>query len=203
MFLVSVTSLEQFCNIRVKVPSDPAWHLPGDEKLAKDKWPLVGNVKYIDMSLRYRPNLPTAVNNVNLDIIGGENVGVIGRTGAGKSTLMVALFRLVDACNGKILIDGVDISNIGLQNLRKKIAIIPQRSLMLEGTIKHNLDPFEKYDDDALQNVLVDVNLCKNKRGAENVTIKNWPNSSSLSASSNYFQLLVSFEKRHTYCYYG
>ena len=78
--------------------------MPGDE-LAKDKWPLVGNVKYIDMSLRYRPNLPTAVNNVNLDIIGGENVGVIGRTGAGKSTLMVALFRLVDACNGKILID--------------------------------------------------------------------------------------------------
>ena len=184
MFLVSVTSLERILQYQSKeVPSDPAWHLPGDEKLAKDKWPLVGNVKYIDMSLRYRPNLPTAVNNVNLDIIGGENVGVIGRTGAGKSTLMVALFRLVDACNGKILIDGVDISNIGLQNLRKKIAIIPQRSLMLEGTIKHNLDPFEKYDDDALQNVLVDVNLCKNKRGAEKMLrLSIGPNSSSLSA---------------------
>jgi ATP-binding cassette, subfamily C (CFTR/MRP), member 1 len=184
MGLVSATSLERVLQYQSdEVPCDPAWYLPGDEDLEKMQWPTNGNVKYVDMSLRYRPNLPPAINNVTLEISGGENVGVIGRTGAGKSTLMVALFRLVDPCHGNILIDGVDIQKVGLQNLRKKIAIIPQRSLILEGTIRHNLDPFSKYQDNQLKQILVDVNLCKNLRGAEKLLRVNiGPNSNSLSA---------------------
>jgi ABC-type multidrug transport system fused ATPase/permease subunit len=162
MLLTALTSLERVLEYR-KVVQDPPWHLDSDESLTAQGWPQTGLLQYDNMALQYRPGLPYAVRNVNLRVFAGEKIGVIGRTGAGKSTLMIALFRLVDALKGRILLDGVDITRVGLQKLRKQIGIIPQHTLLLEGTIQHNLDPFKEATAEKLENVLVRVGLCKSK----------------------------------------
>jgi ATP-binding cassette subfamily C (CFTR/MRP) protein 1 len=91
--------------------------------------------------MRYRPELELCLREVSLHIKGGERVGVVGRTGAGKSSLTLALFRILEAASGKILIDGVDISEIGLYDLRSIISIIPQDPQLFEGTLRTNIDP--------------------------------------------------------------
>jgi ATP-binding cassette subfamily C (CFTR/MRP) protein 1 len=92
-------------------------------------------------SMRYRPELEPCLREVSLQIRGGERVGVVGRTGAGKSSLTLALFRILEADSGKILIDGVDVSQIGLHDLRSIISIIPQDPQLFEGTLRSNIDP--------------------------------------------------------------
>lgn len=91
--------------------------------------------------MRYRPELDLCLRDVCLEIQGGERVGVVGRTGAGKSSLTLALFRILEAASGKIMIDGVDISTIGLHDLRSIISIIPQDPQLFEGTLRSNIDP--------------------------------------------------------------
>ena len=168
MLLTAATSLERILQYQSdEVPQAPAWHLKRDKELERKDWPSDGNITYEHMSLKYRPELEPAVKDATLTIRAQEKVGVIGRTGAGKSTLMVALFRLCDPCSGKIYVDDEDISNIGLQHLRQNIAIIPQRSLILEGSVRHNLDPFDKHEVQKLSQVLVDVALCKDVKAAE------------------------------------
>jgi ABC-type multidrug transport system fused ATPase/permease subunit len=97
--------------------------------------------------MRYRPELPLVVDNFSLHIQAGERIGIVGRTGAGKSTILSTLFRLTELAGGRILIDGVDISRIGLHELRTRLAIIPQDPTLFRGTIRSNLDPFNKHTD--------------------------------------------------------
>lgn len=113
-------------------------------------WPERGNIEFNDVSLTYRPELPPALKNFNASIAPGEKIGICGRTGASKSTIIVALYRLVELCGGKIEIDGVDVSRIGLHALRSRIAIIPQDPVLFQGTIRSNIDPFGEYSDDEL-----------------------------------------------------
>ena len=115
--------------------------------------------------LRYRPATPLVLKGVNFTIEGGENVGVVGRTGSGKSTLILALFRLVEPVGGQVWIDNVDISTVGLHDLRKRLGIIPQDPVLFEGTIRTNLDPCDVYSDEEIWQVIVQalqwwINLC-------------------------------------------
>jgi ATP-binding cassette subfamily C (CFTR/MRP) protein 1 len=129
-----------------------------DESLPSN-WPVEGRIEFINSKLRYRPGLPLVLKGLNISIPAQAKVGVVGRTGAGKSTLMVALLRLVELDSGSIKIDGVDIRSVSLKTLRSKIAVIPQDPVLFSGTVRTNLDPFDEFDDDRLFEVLQHVGL--------------------------------------------
>ncbi|KAG0299227.1 hypothetical protein BGZ98_010242 [Dissophora globulifera] len=119
-----------------------------------ESWPSSGAISLRHLEMRYRPELPSVLHDLSLDIKGGEKIGVVGRTGAGKSSIMMALFRLVEPTRGVMEIDGVDISKIGLFDLRTRLAIIPQDPVLFSGSIRSNLDPFGKRTDQELWEVL-------------------------------------------------
>lgn len=110
-------------------------------------WPSEGAIDFEAIRMSYRSGLPEVLKGITMHIHGGEKVGIVGRTGAGKSSMLLALFRIVELSAGSIHIDGMDISKIGLRDLRSKISIIPQDPLLFSGTIRSNLDPFSMYDD--------------------------------------------------------
>lgn len=105
-------------------------------------------------ALSYRPGLPPVLKGVDLHVDGGQKIGVVGRTGAGKSSMMAVLFRLIEISSGSITIDGVDISKLGLKALRSHLSIIPQDPLIFSGTIRTNLDPFSQHEDAVLWDAL-------------------------------------------------
>ncbi|GMG34144.1 unnamed protein product [[Candida] boidinii] len=117
-------------------------------------WPSEGEIKFENYSTKYRENLDPVLNGINLEIKPKEKIGVVGRTGAGKSTLTLALFRIIEATGGKISIDGVDTSKISLFDLRHNLSIIPQDSQAIGGTVRQNLDPLNEYSDDELWKAL-------------------------------------------------
>ncbi|KAG0591623.1 hypothetical protein KC19_1G189200 [Ceratodon purpureus] len=110
-------------------------------------WPSAGKVEFKNVVMRYRPNLPAVLQGVSVEIRPMEKVGVVGRTGAGKSSLFNTLFRVVEPESGQILIDGIDIRTLGLADLRKNLGIIPQTPVLFSGTIRFNLDPFSEHSD--------------------------------------------------------
>ena len=119
-----------------------------------DKWPQEGKIEFVNYSLRYRPETELVLKNLTFTIEPRQKIGVVGRTGAGKSTICLALCRVVEADSGKILIDGRNIAKMSLQNLREKLAIIPQDPTLFEGTLRYNLDPEGKAFDQELIDLL-------------------------------------------------
>ncbi len=109
--------------------------------------------------LRYQEYGVDVLKNVTINIKPKEKIGIVGRTGSGKSTLLISLLRIVEAAGGKIIIDGIDVSQIGLEDLRTKIAIIPQEPILFVGTIRENIDLFNKNTDEEIWRALDSVHL--------------------------------------------
>lgn len=153
MNMNSVERLQEF----LTVDQEPPAIIPETEPRAS--WPEKGEIDVQDVSLRYAPDLPRVIKNVTFHVNPCNKIGIVGRTGAGKSTIITAFFRFLDPETGSIRIDGVDISKIGLQNLRQALTIIPQDPTLFTGTIRSNLDPFNEYDDEQIFEALTRVNL--------------------------------------------
>lgn len=153
MNMNSVERLQEYLEIEVEPPSE----IPETEP--RSTWPEKGEIKVDNVSLRYSPELPRVIKNVTFDVEPNNKIGIVGRTGAGKSTIITAFFRFLDPETGSITIDGVDISKIGLRNLRQAITIIPQDPTLFTGTIRTNLDPFVEYNDNEIFEALRRVNL--------------------------------------------
>ncbi|KAE8168120.1 P-loop containing nucleoside triphosphate hydrolase protein [Aspergillus tamarii] len=122
-------------------------------------WPLRGRVEVEDLVVSYAPDLPPVLNGLSFNMQPNQRIGVVGRTGAGKSSLTLALFRFLEAREGRIIIDGLDVSKMTLQALRSRLAIIPQDPVLFSGTVRSNLDPFHEYTDTELYNALERVHL--------------------------------------------
>ncbi|KAG0673397.1 hypothetical protein C6P42_002747 [Pichia californica] len=149
-----MSSVERVCEYVNELPQEASYKDEVKDSVIPENWPSGGHIQFNDVSLKYRPELPFVLKNMTLDIKPGEKIGICGRTGAGKSTIMTALYRLSEPESGQMFIDGVDIMNIGLFELRSHLAIIPQDPVLFRGTIRSNLDPFEETDDNLLQKAI-------------------------------------------------
>ncbi|RUS83667.1 hypothetical protein EGW08_008573 [Elysia chlorotica] len=126
---------------------------------ANTGWPQTGKIQFVDFSCRYRKDTEQVLKRVSFVIKGGEKIGVVGRTGAGKSSLVLSLFRLVEADEGRILIDDVDIGTLGLHGLRRAITILPQDPVLFSGSVRDNLDPAHQRSDSELWKALEQAHL--------------------------------------------
>ncbi|QRV83260.1 ABC transporter [Ceratobasidium sp. AG-Ba] len=159
------TELEQSLNSVERVqeyldlPSEPPAVIESNRPPAA--WPSAtkGTLVVQDLVLKYAPELEPVLNGVSFETKPSEKIGIVGRTGSGKSTLALALFRFVDPVAGKIIIDGVDITSIGLDDLRSRLTLIPQDAVLFTGTIRENLDPFNEYTDAEILEALNRVHL--------------------------------------------
>ncbi|KAK9296489.1 hypothetical protein QLX08_009536 [Tetragonisca angustula] len=151
-----MTSVERVLEYS-KVESEPPLKSK-PEKKPKDSWPEEGKIEFKNVVMRYAPDEPPVLKNLNLVIYPQEKIGIVGRTGAGKSSLISALFRFA-YLDGVVEIDGVRVNEIGLHDLRSKISIIPQEPFLFSGTLRKNLDPFDNYSDHLLWQALEEVEL--------------------------------------------
>ncbi|XP_011022564.1 PREDICTED: ABC transporter C family member 10-like isoform X2 [Populus euphratica] len=145
---VSVERLEQFMHIPSEAPEAIETNRP------LHNWPSVGEVEIRNLKVRYQPNAPFVLQGISCFIEGGHKIGIVGRTGSGKTTLISSLFRLVEPTEGKIIIDGLNISTIGLHDLRSHLGIIPQDPTLFSGTVRYNLDPLSEHTDIEIWEVL-------------------------------------------------
>uniref|UniRef100_A0A8C4HVQ8 ATP-binding cassette, sub-family C (CFTR/MRP), member 3 n=1 Tax=Dicentrarchus labrax TaxID=13489 RepID=A0A8C4HVQ8_DICLA len=153
--IVAVERVKEYSETKTEAP----WEV--EDKKPPPEWPMEGNVAFQDYSVRYREGLDLVLKKLTLNVKGGEKIGIVGRTGAGKSSMTLCLFRLLEAAAGDITIDEVKISEIGLHDLRSKLTIIPQEPVLFSGTLRMNLDPFESYTDEEVWKALQHSHLHK------------------------------------------
>ncbi|XP_066942829.1 ATP-binding cassette sub-family C member 5-like isoform X2 [Macrobrachium rosenbergii] len=130
-----------------------------ESKQPDEAWPKYGRVSFRKVQMKYRPETPLVLHDVTFDIDSMENIGVVGRTGSGKSSLGVVLFRLVELTGGSIRIDGINISTLGLEDLRSRLSIIPQDPVLFIGTVRYNLDPFDNHSDEKIWSALEQTHM--------------------------------------------
>lgn len=145
--MISVERILQFTNIPSEAPLVIEDHRP------KPEWPIDGRIELENLHVQYNHALPMVLKGITCTFPGEKKIGVVGRTGSGKSTLIQALFRVVEPSGGRILIDGVDICKVGLQDLRSRLGIIPQDPTLFQGTVRSNLDPLQQHSDQEIWEV--------------------------------------------------
>ncbi|TYI53569.1 hypothetical protein E1A91_D11G013800v1 [Gossypium mustelinum] len=146
--IISVERINQYMYIPSEAPEII------EENRPPYNWPAMGKVDICDLQIRYRLNAPLVLRGISCTFQGGHKIGIVGRTGSGKTTLISALFRLVEPAAGKIVVDGIDISTIGLHDLRSRFGIIPQDPTLFNGTVRYNLDPLSQHTDQEIWEVL-------------------------------------------------
>nr|KAJ3412102.1 hypothetical protein HK105_002440 [Polyrhizophydium stewartii] len=143
-------------------------------------WPAKGEIEFKDVSMRYAPDLPLVLKSVSFSIHGREKIGVVGRTGSGKSSLMQVLFRMVEPASGAIVVDGITTSELGLKDLRSGLGIIPQDPVLFSGTFRRNLDPFGEHTDaelwDALERANIKAKVAESNGGLDGEVQENGEN---------------------------
>ncbi|KAI3458059.1 hypothetical protein Pfo_014722 [Paulownia fortunei] len=147
-YIISVERLDQYTHIPSEAPEVIKENRP------PVNWPAEGKVEIQDLQIKYRPDAPLVLRGISCTFEGGHKIGIVGRTGSGKTTLIGALFRLVEPAGGRILVDGIDISTIGLHDLRSHLGIIPQDPTLFTGTVRYNLDPLGQHTDKEIWEVL-------------------------------------------------
>ncbi|KAJ3312632.1 hypothetical protein HDV04_002774, partial [Boothiomyces sp. JEL0838] len=162
MAMNAVERVDEYSKLTQEVSSAPE-----DAKLPK-QWPTDGAVQVCDLKVRYAPSLPDVLKGLNFSILPKEKLGIVGRTGAGKSTLSLAFFRILPYSEGTIYIDGVDISKLGTHALRTNLTIIPQDPILFEGTLRSNLDPLDQHSDEAIWDALRHTHVLESLQTAEN-----------------------------------
>jgi ABC-type multidrug transport system fused ATPase/permease subunit len=152
--MTAIERVLEYCSLKQE---SPAQVLPKDRPPAS--WPCQGRILVDRVSMSYSTDdcASLALRNISLLIEGGEKIGIVGRTGAGKSSFIQALFRMGHLVDGQIIIDDINIEHIGLDDVRNRLSIIPQDPVLFSGTIRSNLDPFDQYSDDVIWQALEQV----------------------------------------------
>jgi len=155
--ITAIERVDAMADLPREKPMETAKEFAVDEE-----WPRTGSVTFEGVSMRYRKGLPCALDDLSFQIPAGKSCGVVGRTGAGKSSLTVALFRLVEIEEGRIMFDGVDLSNLGLSDVRGRgMSIIPQDPFLTGAVLRDCLDPFNKHKDEDIIEALKAVRMGK------------------------------------------
>uniref|UniRef100_A0A8C2XJX6 Si:ch211-221f10.2 n=1 Tax=Cyclopterus lumpus TaxID=8103 RepID=A0A8C2XJX6_CYCLU len=150
----SVERIDHYIKVRSEAPRQSS-----EADAPAPSWPQQGKITFQDVEMRYRDALPLVLKKLSFTILPKETVGIVGRTGSGKSSLGVALFRLVELAGGSIVVDGINIAQIGLDDLRSKLAIIPQEPVLFIGTVRTNLDPWDQYSDSQIWEALENTHI--------------------------------------------
>ncbi|KAF5096830.1 hypothetical protein D0Z00_002631 [Geotrichum galactomycetum] len=148
----NMNAVERIYQYAEELESEAPFHLP--DTAPDPSWPSEGKINFNHVFMSYQPTLPPVLKDLNISVGKGEKIGICGRTGAGKSTIMHALYRLTELTSGSIEIDGIDISTLGLHELRSRLSIIPQDPVLFQGTVRSNIDPFGTASDTELWNAL-------------------------------------------------
>ena len=149
-----------------------------------------GKIKFENFNVKYRPNEPLVLKNINIEIHPGEKIGIVGRTGGGKTTLSLCLFRILEADSGKILIDNIDINQLDLITLRKNISIIPQEPTLIEGSLRYNIDPYNNYQDSEINTLINELSL-ENFMKGKNLEYKIEENGNNLSVGERQLVCII------------
>ncbi|XP_050696667.1 ATP-binding cassette sub-family C member 5-like isoform X1 [Eriocheir sinensis] len=180
-FQSRVTSVERIIEYAYGLTSEAPREIP--ETCPAQPWPAHGTIELQEVKLRYRPDLPLVLHGISATINAGEKIGIVGRTGAGKSSLISTLLRMSELDSGRVVIDGVDVSVVGLHTLRSSISVIPQDPVLFQGSLRYNLDPFEAHTDEEVWQALEQSHLkpvvqrqqhglsCKVEAGGENFSV--------------------------------
>ena len=174
--MIGLERCEQILKIEMEKGSENI-----DESLINDNWPKTGNIEFVNYFASYRPNIPDILKNITLKIEDKEKIGVVGRTGSGKSSLINAIARIIEPKSGKIMIDDIDIQDKNLKLIREKISILPQELFLIESTLRDNIDPLGKYSNEEILNIIKDLSLFKSLSDKEKLNFEIKENGKNLS----------------------